>query len=182
MCTSLCVCWIYYQQQGTFWHLLIGPWCWDFVGWKSNCNLTLEMTVLQYQLYMLCNVKPHYAWPICRVWQITARTTVCTFYLDTLCLNTLLYQQFVFNMSNSIALNLELKAVSMASLDSSMTSLLSHRTKMHWDLYTTPREMLVCQHLNWTNSNCSFLILAQQHRRQMFFLVYIRLFLSQIYK
>lgn len=42
VCTSLCVSGICYQKQETFWHLLIGQWCWVFVSWKSNCNLTLE--------------------------------------------------------------------------------------------------------------------------------------------
>lgn len=41
-CTSSCICGLYYQKQETFWHLLIGQWCWVFVSWKSNCNLTLE--------------------------------------------------------------------------------------------------------------------------------------------
>lgn len=40
--TSLCVCWICYQKQRAFWHLLIGQWCWVFISWKSNCNLTVE--------------------------------------------------------------------------------------------------------------------------------------------
>lgn len=33
---------LYYQRQGTFWHLLICECCWIFVRWKSNCNLTVQ--------------------------------------------------------------------------------------------------------------------------------------------
>lgn len=80
------------------------------------CKIALP----QYQLYMYCNVKAHYSWPICSVWRITVQTSGCTFSLDPPAIafihdvppQVCLYQQFVFNVIDSVALNSKLKAVS----------------------------------------------------------------------
>lgn len=79
-----------------------------------------KIPLLQYQPSMYCSVKTHYSLPICSVWRITVQKCICTFSIVQLshCFHynvppqVWLYQQFVFNVIDSVALNSKLKAVS----------------------------------------------------------------------
>lgn len=118
---------------GTFWHLSIGECCWLFVRWKLN-HVLRKTALQQLSPFMYCNVKAHYSSqsaPSDRLQsaQVYAPPTLtCSsipFIYDVLpCVR--LYQRFVFNVIDSVALNPQLKAVSPIICGASLTTTWLH--------------------------------------------------------